>query len=132
MSSSLEAAPEHILSRATCRLDSFFSNQFDITHDVRYANSNKARIQHESRLTTLQSYSDIAEETQSVHKEFVRAENDTIKSLLLKNRQRALVYQKALQEHRRKVRAQKCVAALATPLSPFIMIGRNDPTLQVS
>lgn len=124
------AYPEYLLSKC-CHLDSFFRNQFDLASDTSAIYD--VDTECEKLFDGYPSYEAILRETKYLYDRFSEAENDTIKVLLARNRQRALVYQKALLSHRRALRQRSEVRPLAAPLAlkSYIMLGNGGQTLQV-
>jgi hypothetical protein len=99
-------APEYLLSLSGYSLDPFFSNQFDISHDISCVAKELPNPIYATNLDIEECppYCDILQETQDVYKRFLRAEEETFKVLLVRNRQRAAAYQKALIEHKHRRR----------------------------
>lgn len=129
MSAQSPPHPDYILSRTSCSLDDFFCNQFDISHDILHVK--RILPSGITRADVSPGYGEIITETQLVHKSFKRIEQDTVKTLLIKNRQRALVHHRALVAHARQVRHCKRADISALHQEPHIMVGRSSRNLQV-
>ena len=123
--------PPNLLAQ-TCNFDSFLLNQFDVSYDIRHITKSKTlrEIQVKS-LDKVPLYNDILKETQTSFAEFLCVENEISKCLLIRNRQRALIYKKTLSINQDLRRKYKSIKIFTKPSRPFIMVKRDARTRHV-
>jgi hypothetical protein len=105
--------------------DRYYCNQFDIRHDSSF--SKNIQILEKQLLinnnNSLHSYDRVLHETKFVYSKFRMTQDESVETLLIENRKRALVYQHAVNNHRRAVNSKKY--SIQSPDSSYVMSFRK-------